>query len=77
MGDATLVTVDFKAVGKGTLITHTLILANREHRDMTLQSGMDQGMESGFKRLEAILSEISPERQALELASICDRPKAP
>ncbi len=38
----------------GTLLTSTILYSSKEARDGALQSGMDEGMEAGYARLDAI-----------------------
>jgi len=53
-GGEGLVTVDFVAHGVGTVITQTVLYATAEGRDMMLQQGMLDGLETGFGRLDAV-----------------------
>jgi uncharacterized protein YndB with AHSA1/START domain len=43
----------FEPDGKGTLMTMRMTLPNAEVRGMMLSTGMEHGMEEGYKRLEA------------------------
>jgi uncharacterized protein YndB with AHSA1/START domain len=42
--------------GAKTLLTQTMIYATREARDIALKSGMDEGMQAGYDRLETVLA---------------------
>ena len=54
-----VVTQELSDRGKGTLLTMTMRYASAEARDAVLKSGAVSGMEMGYARLEAILSELS------------------
>lgn len=49
-------TVELEEQGGGTRMTMTLAFDSREARDGALQSGMDQGMEAGYRQLDAMLA---------------------
>jgi hypothetical protein len=44
----------FESVAGGTLMTVRMTLPNAEVREMMLQTGMDQGMEASYVRLERL-----------------------
>lgn len=49
----------FEAVDGGTLMTMRMTLPNAETRTMMLASGMDQGMEASYQRMESVLANAS------------------
>lgn len=51
------ITTTFEAVGKGTLMTMTMTLPDAETRAQMLATGMADGMEIGYQRLERQLAE--------------------
>lgn len=51
----TLNAVDFIDVDEGTLIVHTVVYPNKAARDAALKTGMKDGMNDSFARLEAFL----------------------
>lgn len=51
-----LATLVLTAKGNKTLLTITVLFPSKEARDGMLASGMDQGMEAGYQRLDAILT---------------------
>lgn len=52
-----LVTLELDEHGKETKMKMTISCPTKEVRDAMLASGMDQGMEAGYRRLDAILAE--------------------
>lgn len=46
----------FEAVDGGTLMTMRMTLPNAETRSMMLATGMDQGMEASYQRMESMLA---------------------
>lgn len=52
-----LATLVLTAKGNKTDLTITVLFPSKEARDGVLASGMDQGMEAGYQRLDAILTE--------------------
>lgn len=48
----------FEKHGTGTLLTLRMTLPTQEAREMMLATGMDQGMELSYQRLEQIVSEL-------------------
>jgi uncharacterized protein YndB with AHSA1/START domain len=48
----------FAADGTGTLLTVTMTLASAKDRDAILASGMTEGLEDSYARLETILTEV-------------------
>jgi uncharacterized protein YndB with AHSA1/START domain len=52
----------FEPDGKGTLMTMRMTLPDAETRKAMLATGMDEGMEKSYQRLETILQSISPFR---------------
>lgn len=53
-GGETLNTMLLTERGGRTTVTTTLLYSSKDARDGALQSGMDQGMEAGYARLDAI-----------------------
>jgi len=49
------VTTQFRAVGQSTEVTMIMQYENEEIRDMVLKTGMTDGMEMSFARLESLL----------------------
>ena len=58
-GGETLCTVVFTQQGKTTTATTTVLYASMEARNGAMQSGMEQGMATGFDRLEAVLTTLA------------------
>ncbi len=58
-GGETLVTVDFIEENGKTTVAMTVRYASREARDGALKTGMADGMEMGYDRLEILLSELA------------------
>lgn len=56
-GETLVMTEIVEQKGKST-VTTTVHYASREARDAALQTGMAQGMEAGYERLEDLLKEI-------------------
>ncbi|MGH2607727.1 MAG: SRPBCC family protein [Tepidiformaceae bacterium] len=56
-GGETLNTMVLIERDAGTRLTTTLLYSSKEARDGALQSGMDEGMEAGYARLDAIFAE--------------------
>lgn len=54
-----VVTTKFTATQGKTLLTMTMAFESGEARDIALESPMDQGMESGYERLDGILESMS------------------
>lgn len=54
---ANLVTTEFDDDESGTLVRMTIEFPSLEARDSMLTTGMADGMETGYRRLDAILSE--------------------
>lgn len=52
-----LATLVLTEKGNRTLLTITVLYPSKEARDGMLASGMDQGMEAGYQRLDALLAE--------------------
>jgi len=50
----------FEAVDGGTLMTLRMTLPNAETRSMMLATGMDQGMEASYQRMERVLANAAP-----------------
>lgn len=59
--DPALVTVGFKEIDGRTTLTMGMLFPTKEIRDMTLQSGMETGVERSYERLESILPQMSQE----------------
>lgn len=49
------VVTTFEADGDGTLMTMVMTLPNAEVREMMLSTGMDQGMEISYQRMERVV----------------------
>lgn len=49
------VVTTFEADGDGTLMTMVMTLPNSEVREMMLSTGMDQGMEISYQRMERVV----------------------
>lgn len=52
-------TVEFTEEGGKTTLTQTLQYASRKARDGVLKSPMEQGLEQGYKKLDAVLSSLT------------------
>jgi uncharacterized protein YndB with AHSA1/START domain len=57
-GDGATGTLLLTELGGRTTATQTMQYASKEARDAVLKSPMDQGMEAGFKELEAVLESL-------------------
>jgi uncharacterized protein YndB with AHSA1/START domain len=57
MGGEALVISEFKPLGKGTLYTVTIRYRSKADRDAAVATGMTDGMEISYARLEAILTD--------------------
>jgi uncharacterized protein YndB with AHSA1/START domain len=55
-GGETLVTTEFAEDGAGTLTTMTILYSSRAARDGALGSGMTEGMEQSYRRLDGFLA---------------------
>jgi uncharacterized protein YndB with AHSA1/START domain len=53
----TIETLELFEDGAQTVSVQTILYASKEARDGVLKSGMERGMEAGFARLDAILSQ--------------------
>jgi uncharacterized protein YndB with AHSA1/START domain len=58
MGE-TVGTLEFNEQAGITTVTNTIVYASREARDFALSCGMDQGMESGYQRLDRVLATLA------------------
>lgn len=58
-GGETLVTITFKERGTTTAVTTTVLYSSKETRDMVLKSGMAEGLEAGYDRLEQQLATLA------------------
>jgi uncharacterized protein YndB with AHSA1/START domain len=56
-GEGALGTVVLTEQGSRTLLTQTLRYGSKEARDIALKTGMKDGMEAGYNRLDAIFAE--------------------
>ena len=56
-GGETLVTTRFAENGGRTTVTVTVLYASKEAREGALASGMTDGMEQGYRRLDELLSD--------------------
>jgi len=54
-GGPTTVTTSFVAVGTGTVVTTLVEYASRQARDAAFRTGMADGMEAGYQRLDRLL----------------------
>jgi uncharacterized protein YndB with AHSA1/START domain len=57
-GGRTQVTTLFTEVDGKTILTMTILYASQEARDGALKSGMTEGMEMGYGKLDALLAEL-------------------
>lgn len=55
----TIVTAELTEAGGRTTLTSTMRYPTPEARDMMLKSGMADGMEAGYARLEGVLAEVA------------------
>jgi uncharacterized protein YndB with AHSA1/START domain len=55
-GGETTVTTTFSAEGDGTLLTMTVLYLSSEARAAALATGMTEGMEAGYRNLDALLA---------------------
>ena len=53
------ITHEFTEEAGKTTVSMTMRYPNKEARDAALQTGMDEGMEIGFQRLDALLSTLA------------------
>ena len=60
MGGEALVTSEFKPQGKGTLYAVTIRYRSKADRDAAFKTGMTDGMEMSYVRLDSILAGGSP-----------------
>lgn len=56
MGEAALVTVEFAEADGATTVTTVIDFRTREARDGALSTGMTDGMEMGYQRLDQLLA---------------------
>lgn len=56
-GGATIVTTTFDDRAGSTVVTTTVKYSSTEARDAAVRTGMADGMEAGYQRLDALLSE--------------------
>jgi uncharacterized protein YndB with AHSA1/START domain len=56
-GGATEVSIELAAVDGGTQMLQSVVYSSREAREGALFSGMAEGLEAGFQRLDAIAAE--------------------
>jgi uncharacterized protein YndB with AHSA1/START domain len=54
-GGTTTVTTSFEAVGRETVVTTLVEYVSREARDAAFRTGMADGMEAGYRRLDQLL----------------------
>jgi uncharacterized protein YndB with AHSA1/START domain len=59
MGGEALVISEFKAQGKGTLYTITIRYGSKADRDAAVKTGMTDGMEMSYVRLDGVLAPSS------------------
>ncbi|MDB5468849.1 MAG: hypothetical protein JWR84_409 [Caulobacter sp.] len=60
MGGESLVSSDFNETAAGvTTIVTTILYASQEIRDAAAASGMADGMEAGYQRLEGLLADVA------------------
>jgi uncharacterized protein YndB with AHSA1/START domain len=55
--EAALVTSEFAQSGERTLLTVTMLFPSKEARDAAVKTGMTDGMEKSYKRLDDVLAE--------------------
>jgi uncharacterized protein YndB with AHSA1/START domain len=55
-GGETLVTTELAEDGAGTLTTMTIVYSSLKARDGALASGMTEGMEQSYRRLDGLLA---------------------
>lgn len=55
----TLNAIDFTEAGGQTTITLTVTYASKENRDAALKTGMKEGMDQGFARLDLLLKNLA------------------
>ena len=55
----TLVTTALMEVAERTTISMTLLYQTKQLRDEAIESGMSDGMEAGFRRVDAVLAELT------------------
>lgn len=53
-----IVTLQLDAIGDRTMSTTTILHKTKEERDVALRSGMSDGMEAGYTRLEEVLGRL-------------------
>jgi uncharacterized protein YndB with AHSA1/START domain len=56
-GGETLVTITFAEKDGRTIVTTMIVYSSKEARDGALKTGMADGMEAGYARLDALLAE--------------------
>lgn len=56
-GGPTTVTTSFEAVGRATVVTTLVEYVSREARDAAFRTGMADGMEAGYHRLDLLLGD--------------------
>lgn len=62
-GGETVSTAEFSEAGGVTTVTTTVLYSSSAARDGAMATGMADGMESGYQRLDAVLAEISAENR--------------
>jgi len=53
-----LQTLEFEDLGERTKLTQTMRFETTEHRDTTMQYGVEEGAKSGFARVDAVLQKL-------------------
>lgn len=53
-----ILTLEFQESGEGTTVTTTFAFATKEDRDAAMNSGMTDGMEKSYQRLDETLSSV-------------------
>ena len=60
-GEPSIITVTFDEIDEVTTVSTTIKYASQADRDEALSTGMTDGMEMNYKKLDAVLTEISGE----------------
>lgn len=60
MGGESLVSTTFEEAAGVTTIVTTILYASKEIRDAAASTGMADGMEAGYQRLEGLLADAAP-----------------
>jgi uncharacterized protein YndB with AHSA1/START domain len=60
-GGETLVELSFAEANGRTIVTYVLTYTSPQARDGAIRSGMADGMEAGFKRMDEVLADVAPQ----------------